>query len=123
MNNYLILVPLAMTFLFILFTSNQFSSHNNPLSSIMYCQQQYTMKCDRLFRTLCPGRLDIVDNNIVGFTEHCSGLSDILCPTIWSRCVTLDTWEGVVQNDISPKSSLMLCEFTSRFYFSNKVFR
>ena len=91
MNNYLILVPLAMTFLFILFTSNQFSSHNNPLSSIMYCQQQSTMKCDRLFRTLCPGRLDIVDNNIVGFTEHCSGLSDILCPTIWSHCVTLDT--------------------------------
>ena len=85
LNNYLILVPLAMTFVFILLSSKQFSSHNNPLSSIMYCQQQYTMKCDRLFRTLCPGRLDIVDDNIVGFTEHCSGLSDTLCPTIWSR--------------------------------------
>jgi hypothetical protein len=32
-------------------------------------------------------------------------------------------WEGVVQNDIAPKSSLMLCEFASRFYFSNKVFK
>ena len=66
------------------FNKHQFL-HNNSLSSIIYCQQQYAIQCDTLFRTLCLGTLDIVHNNMVCSAAHCSGLSATLCPTIWSR--------------------------------------